>query len=124
MWEFRDNEDSKPLATHRPTAISLITIPPSTSQSTACSWRLTDVYLNALTTASLDDENLFQWWANSGLPQLMSMAFDILLIPAMSAETERIFSGTKLTISPQRNRLEEDIIEATECLNRWYKAGI
>jgi hypothetical protein len=41
MWEFRDNEDSKPLATHRPTAISFITIPPSTSQSTACSWRLT-----------------------------------------------------------------------------------
>jgi hAT family C-terminal dimerisation region len=52
------------------------------------------------------------------------MAFNILSIPAMSAETEQIFSGTKLTISPQRNRLEEDIIEATECLNRWYKAGI
>jgi hAT family C-terminal dimerisation region len=54
----------------------------------------------------------------------MLMAFNILLIPAMSAETERIFSSTKLTISPQRNRLEEDIIKATECLNRWYKAGI
>jgi hAT family C-terminal dimerisation region len=47
----------------------------------------------------------------------MPMAFDILLIPAMSAETERLFSGIKLTISPQRNRLEEDIIKATECLN-------
>jgi hAT family C-terminal dimerisation region len=54
----------------------------------------------------------------------MSMAFNILLILAISAETERIFSGTKLTISSQQNRLEEDIIKATECLNRWYKAGI
>jgi hypothetical protein len=43
MWELRDNKDSKPPAAHRPTAISLITIPPSSSQSTACSWRLTEV---------------------------------------------------------------------------------
>ena len=42
----------------------------------------------------------------------------------ISAETERIFSGAKLTISPARNRLSEDIIEATECLNRWYRAGL
>jgi hypothetical protein len=34
------------------------------------------------------------------------------------------YSGTKLTISASRNRLGEDIIEATECLNRWHKAGI
>jgi hAT family C-terminal dimerisation region len=54
----------------------------------------------------------------------MNMAFDILSIPAMSAETERVFSGAKLTISPSRNRLGEDIIEATECLNRWYRAGL
>ena len=59
-----------------------------------------DVYLNAPTTASLDDDNLFRWWANLGLPQLMKMAFDILSIPAVSAETEQIFSGTKLTIPP------------------------
>jgi hAT family C-terminal dimerisation region len=42
----------------------------------------------------------------------------------MSSETERIFSGVKLTISPTRNRLGEDIIEATECLNRWHKTGL
>jgi hAT family C-terminal dimerisation region len=52
------------------------------------------------------------------------MALDILSIPAMSAETERVFSYVKLTISPNRNRLGEDIIKATECLNRWYRAGI
>jgi hAT family C-terminal dimerisation region len=67
------------------------------------------------------DFNLFNWWASSELPQLTAMAFDILSIPA---ETERVFSGAKLTISPTRNRLGEDIIEATECLNRWYEAGL
>jgi hAT family C-terminal dimerisation region len=56
--------------------------------------------------------------------QLTLMAFNILSIPAMSTETECIFSNAKLTISSNRNRLGEDIIEATECLNRWYRAGI
>jgi hAT family C-terminal dimerisation region len=52
------------------------------------------------------------------------MAVDILSIPAMSAETERVLSDAKLTIPPNRNRIGEDIIEATECLNRWYRADI
>jgi hypothetical protein len=45
------------------------------------------------------------------------MAFDKMSIPAMSAETERVFSDAKLTILPNRNRLGEDIIKATECMN-------
>jgi hypothetical protein len=44
------------------------------------------------------------------------MAYDHLSIPAMSAEYERVFSDTKLKISPNRNRLKEDIIKATEYL--------
>lgn len=61
---------------------------------------------------------------NSDLKQLILIIFDTLLIPAMSAETERIFGDAKPTISPNQNRLGEGIIEATECLNRWYKAGL
>jgi hAT family C-terminal dimerisation region len=83
-----------------------------------------DAYLNGSSTAILNDENLFKWWANSGFTQLATMALDLLSIPAMSAETERVFSGAKLTISPNRNRFGEDIIEATECLNRWYRTGL
>jgi len=37
----------------------------------------------------------------------------------MSTEAERIFSGSKLTISDQRSRLGDDIIEALECLKSW-----
>ena len=46
------------------------------------------------------------------------MIFDILLISVMNVETERVFSDTKFTISSNRNRLDEDIIEITEYLNR------
>ena len=80
-------------------------------------------YLNGAPTQLADDANLYQWWATTGSPRLAQMAYDLLSIPAMSAETERVFSGAKLTISLNRNRLTEDIIEATECLKRWYKAG-
>jgi hypothetical protein len=52
------------------------------------------------------------------------MAYDLLSIPTISAETERTFSDTKYTISPTRTCLEANIIEAEECLHAWYKAGI
>jgi hAT family C-terminal dimerisation region len=52
------------------------------------------------------------------------MVINILLIPAMSSKTERVFSGTNLMISLTRNQLGDDIIKATECLNRWYKADL
>jgi hypothetical protein len=38
----------------------------------------------------------------------------------MSAECERVFSGTKKLITSERNRLTEDIIEASECLKNWW----
>jgi hAT family C-terminal dimerisation region len=83
-----------------------------------------EVYISGPTTSIDKDFDLIKWWANSGSPQLTTMAFDILSIPAMSSVTERVFSGAKLTLSPARNRLSKDIIEATECLNRWYKVGL
>jgi hypothetical protein len=43
------------------------------------------------------------------------MAFDLLSIPAISAETKRVFSDTKLSIPQQRTHLGVDIVEADEC---------
>ena len=45
---------------------------------------------------------------------------DILSIPAMSSEPERLFSGAKITITDRRNRLGSDVIEALECLKSWF----
>ena len=47
------------------------------------------------------------------------MAIDILLIPAMSADPERLFSGAKITITDRRNRLGIKTIQGLECLKSW-----
>jgi hypothetical protein len=49
------------------------------------------------------------------------MALDVLLIPAMSVDPERLFSGAKITISGRRNRLGILTVEALECLKSWLK---
>ena len=46
-------------------------------------------------------------------------ALDILAIPAMSAEVERVFSSTGQFITDRRNRRQDDIVEAVECLKSW-----
>ena len=66
-----------------------------------------------------------QWWLEPSqcqmYPNLFRMAIELLSIPAMSAEPERLFSGAKLTISDQRASLQAQTIEATECLKSWFR---
>jgi hAT family C-terminal dimerisation region len=45
------------------------------------------------------------------------MAVDILAMPAMSAEPERVFSGARCTISWERAKLGAESIEKGECIN-------
>ena len=49
------------------------------------------------------------------------MALDVLSIPAISADPERLFSGVKITISDRRNRLGILTVEALECLKSCLK---
>jgi hypothetical protein len=88
----------------------------------------------------LEDEDVSprQWWVVNQykFPILSAIARDFLYIPAMSAEVERVFSGytpvtlkantnsAKLLITDRRNRLKQDIIEASECYNSWRKCGL
>ena len=51
------------------------------------------------------------------------MAIDIFSIPAMSSQTESVFSGAKLTITDVRSSLRIDTIEVLECLKPWFRAG-
>ncbi len=48
------------------------------------------------------------------------MALDILAVPPMSDECERLFSSAKLLLTDRRPRLRMDIIEACECLRAWF----
>lgn len=66
------------------------------------------------------------WWHTHGrmeYPHLAQMAFDLLSIPAMSDEPERIFSRTGIMITKYRNKLQQDIVQATTCLHSWDLAG-
>ena len=75
----------------------------------------------------IPDTNPRSWWLErtqrNTFPNLSLMALDILSIPAMAAEPERLFSGAKITISDRRNRLGIKSIEATECLKSWMNTG-
>ena len=47
------------------------------------------------------------------------MAIDILLIPVMSADPERLFSSAKISVSDRRNRLGIYTLKALEYLKLW-----
>lgn len=68
------------------------------------------------------------WWCQDQQqkrwPRLSYMAIDILSIPAMSDEPERVFSGARRTISWERAQLSAENIERIECLKNWHKSGI
>jgi hypothetical protein len=73
-------------------------------------------------------QTALSWWCQdqqrSRWPRLSYMAIDILSIPAMSAEPERVFSGARRTISWERASLSAVTIERTECLKHWKRSGI
>jgi hAT family C-terminal dimerisation region len=53
-----------------------------------------------------------RWWRERGeslYPTLAPMAYDLLSIPAMSSECERIFSSTKKMITEERYQLKIDL---------------
>jgi hypothetical protein len=52
------------------------------------------------------------------------MALDILSIPTMSTEPERLSSGAKISLTDRRNRMGDDLLQALECLNRGTRSLI
>jgi hypothetical protein len=68
------------------------------------------------------------WWLLSqqqhSFPQLSRLAIDVLSAPAMSAESERVFSGARRSIPWTRASLSARSIERLECLKHWHKAGV
>lgn len=79
-------------------------------------------YLQAPVLPAVTDARA--WWLEptqqKTFPALSVMALDILSIPAMSAEPERLFSGAKITITDRRNRLGIESIQAIECCKSWF----
>jgi hypothetical protein len=68
-----------------------------------------------------------RWWRERGqgsYPLLATIVFDLLTMPGMSAECERVFSSAKRMIPDERYSLKCDIIEADQCVKSWFKYGI
>lgn len=83
------------------------------------------LYCHQLPIDSCD--NPLQWWRTTGFemyPHLTKMAIDLLSIPAMSDEPERVFSRLGLMITKRRNHLHYDTIQASQCLYSWDSAEI
>jgi hypothetical protein len=57
-------------------------------------------------------------------PRLSRMALDVMTVPAMSSECERLFSATGLMVTPHRNRLDAGTIGLIQTLRSWLRAGI
>ena len=68
------------------------------------------------------------WWCQDTQKQrqlrLSLMAIDILLIPLISNELERVFSGACRIISQDRGQMELETIEMRECFKHQKKSGI
>jgi hypothetical protein len=66
------------------------------------------------------DISALEWWLQPlqqrSYPQLSQLAIDVLSAPAMSAESERVFSAARRTIPWSRARLSAPTIERLECL--------
>ena len=57
-------------------------------------------------------------------PRLALMAIDVLSIPPMSDEPERVFSEARCTVTWDRGQIEAETIELRELLKHWKKSGI
>ena len=60
--------------------------------------------------------NVYSWLKDNYSSLIRRQALDLLSIPVMLAEVERVFSSAKLLITPQRNSLSDERIKYLELL--------
>ncbi|OBS15380.1 hypothetical protein FPOA_27103 [Fusarium poae] len=68
----------------------------------------------------------YEYWHIRRLkyPRLSRMALDLLTVPLMSAEYERLFSTTGYMVTKSRNRLDASTIGLYQTLRSWLRAGL
>ncbi|KID94159.1 Ribonuclease H-like protein, partial [Metarhizium majus ARSEF 297] len=83
-------------------------------------------YCNRKDPEDLNCNDPFKYWLTKRViwPRLSRMALDIISIPCMSDEPERIFSLAGLLTPSMRARLGSDFIGASLCLADWDKRGV
>lgn len=68
----------------------------------------------------------FLYWFNKRFeyPRLTRMAIDILSVPPMAAECERVFSSCGNMVSAKRCRLQAETIAITQTVKSWLSTGL
>ncbi|KAG9383025.1 Dimer-Tnp-hAT domain containing protein [Pyrenophora tritici-repentis] len=57
-------------------------------------------------------------------PNLSKLALDVLSIPALSCECERLFSELGDLLEPRRRAIKPQLLAAIQCVRRWQRAGL
>jgi len=85
-----------------------------------------DKYINGPPTVFATPHDCLPWLRSQQnlWPGITQHALDLLSIPAMSAELERVFSQAKRTITPDRNALDSHTIEVLELMRYWWTRNI
>lgn len=71
-------------------------------------------------------DDVIAWWRGQvgTYPVLSRIALDVLSIPAMSDECERVFSQAKESVPNNRSSISPATLEALQCLKNWKKHGM
>jgi hypothetical protein len=85
-----------------------------------------DHFIYGRTLAFAETDGVIDWILKEGnMPtSVRQQALDLLSIPAMSAELERVFSSAKLLVTHRRNSLSAESIELLELLRYWWVNNI
>jgi hypothetical protein len=83
---------------------------------------------NSQESYDIGKQGALAWWSQDMQreywPRLSLIAINILSIPLISDEPERVFSGAHRIVSWDRRQMEAEIIEIRECLKHWKRTGI
>jgi hypothetical protein len=85
-----------------------------------------DRFIHGSTIVFPTVDGVINWVVEEGNmpPSIRQQALDLLSIPAMSAELERVFSSARLTVTHLRNSLSAESIEMLELLRYWWVNNI
>ena len=75
-----------------------------------------NLFIHGLIVEFNEGANVYSWLKDNCSLSVRRQALDLLSIPVMSAEVKRVFSSTKLLLTPQRNSLSDERIKYLELL--------
>ncbi|XP_023742636.1 zinc finger BED domain-containing protein RICESLEEPER 2 [Lactuca sativa] len=80
-----------------------------------------DYYLEENVLPRIGDFDILAWWKANGLkyPTLQRVVIDVLAIPVSTVASESAFSTSGRHVTPHRNRLHPDTLEALICVQDW-----